>query len=183
MTCLQCPRTLDAAAVQALATPEMFERYLAASLRDALSSDPDFRRCFYPTCSSGQIHEGGNIFTCVACKRKSCIECHEEWHSDKACEELQEEKAVEQAALRQWKYLKEVDKHRRSGAISDQAAAVLVNGNAANAPIQLSRSTFDEAETAATVARHSDPCPGCPARIQKTEYDKQMHSQGPALTI
>ncbi|KAK4494559.1 hypothetical protein PRZ48_013915 [Zasmidium cellare] len=67
ITCSQCRAKLDQHDVKALAEPEVYERYLDAGLKALLSGDEDFMWCLSPACSSGQLHDGGDIFTCSSC--------------------------------------------------------------------------------------------------------------------
>lgn len=174
ITCAQCSNTLHQTDVQLLATPEVFERYLDTCLRLCMADDPNFRWCALGSCPSGQVHDGlqGNIFTCVECGHKSCVDCNTEWHSGQSCEEIQEEKA----ALRQWEYLKEVDAQRRRGSISDKAAAILVNRDAGEVSATVGRLVVEEAESSDTVEKHSKQCPSCRSRIQKIAYVNIQYS-------
>ena len=126
ISCAQCENVLHQNDIQAFASPPTFDRYLDNCIRLYISKDLNFRWCPYPSCTSGQVHDAGgqgNIFTCVTCERKSCVNCSSEWHAGRSCQEFKEE----QAAIRQWEYLKEVDRRRRCGKISDATAETLMN--------------------------------------------------------
>ncbi|KAF2483140.1 hypothetical protein BDY17DRAFT_142033 [Neohortaea acidophila] len=89
ISCAQCNNTLSQSAVRALATPAVYERYLDAELKAALSADPDFRWCLAPGCESGQVHTEGDIFCCTECGSKACVHCNVAWHEEETCEGYQ----------------------------------------------------------------------------------------------
>lgn len=177
IACITCDNKLHQNDIQAFGSPEFLTRYLNNSVRELLSADPDFRWCTSTSCSSGQIHgagAGANIFTCIACGHKSCIDCIADWHVGQTCEASRIERAArkaaqeaDEAAIEQWEYLKEVGRKRRRGSISDAAAAFLMTRAA---PSSLTRDALEEAENTATITRSSKQCPGCTRWIEKTEY-------------
>lgn len=178
IACVQCKNILHQNDIQAFALPRTFDRYLDNCIRLCVSNDQDFRWCTSASCTSGQVHDAGlngNILTCVKCKRKSCLDCNSEWHAGQSCEGFQEE----QAALRHWEYLKEVDKGRRSGKISDEAATTLLERSR---PTTLAEHAVDEAESSVTVTKHSKPCPGCNVRVQKNSCVSRISYCGNSLT-
>lgn len=64
-------------------------RYLDAELKALLSTDENFVWCLSPTCSSGQVHDGGDIFTCSSCGFRQCVECKTAWHAGQRCGQVQ----------------------------------------------------------------------------------------------
>ncbi|KAK5118181.1 hypothetical protein LTR85_008161 [Meristemomyces frigidus] len=89
ISCAQCSKLLGQGEVRALATPAVYERYLDSEFKATLSADPDFRWCIAPACKSGQVHSEGDIFRCVACAHKSCVNCNVAWHAGEGCEAFQ----------------------------------------------------------------------------------------------
>ena len=75
--------------IRELATPKVYQKYLDSEFKATLAEDDDFHYCIAPGCKSGQLHEGGNIFTCVTCKSKSCVTCSAAWHEDETCQVYQ----------------------------------------------------------------------------------------------
>ena len=166
ISCAQCPSKLHQNNIQAFASQTLFDRYHRATICLLLSKEQDFRWCVVGSCTSGQVHDTrseGNIFACVECGHKSCVDCNSEWHAGQTCEAFQEEKA----ALRQWEYLKSVDVQRRRGSISDKAASILVTRKRGVVSRTLGRLVVEEAESAEAIEKHSKRCPGCHSRIQK----------------
>ncbi|EME40887.1 hypothetical protein DOTSEDRAFT_74442 [Dothistroma septosporum NZE10] len=86
ISCIQCSNILVQSDIQKLATVSTYKAYEDASLKSVLSQDPDFRWCFATDCKSGQIHDGGDIFTCSSCGYKACVHCNVAWHSEETCE-------------------------------------------------------------------------------------------------
>ena len=96
IACAQCATVLDQRAFRTLAIPTVYEKYLDASLRIAVSADESFRYCINPSgCKSGQMHDiNYNIFRCFACSHKACSQCNVAWHEGESCEAYQENMSV-----------------------------------------------------------------------------------------
>lgn len=177
ISCVDCDNQLHQNDIQAVGSQEILTRYLHNSIRELLAADPNFRWCAAENCTSGQVHHtgaDGNIFTCVACGHKSCVDCIADWHAGQTCEAFSAERAAQQAArkaeeaaLEQWEYLKEVNRRRRRGSISDAAATLLMEQGT---PSALSSDAVEEAENTATITRSAKQCPGCTTWIEKIEY-------------
>lgn len=162
LSCPNCPRALDYEAVTGLATPEVFENYLTATLHAACLRTRIFRYCFYPSCNSGQIHEGDKIFTCESCRRKSCVDCHAEWHAGESCEVFQK---TPRPALLEWEQLKEQDLHRREQ--SAPGEVIEAGGSGESIAGIMMRVAVEQMAAAEIVEEISKPCPGCQRPIQK----------------
>lgn len=89
ISCAQCKNILGQSQIRELATPAVYQKYLDSEFKTTLAEDADFRFCIANGCQSGQVHEGGNIFTCVSCKSKACVTCNASWHEDETCEVYQ----------------------------------------------------------------------------------------------
>ncbi|KAK3664161.1 hypothetical protein LTR22_005126 [Elasticomyces elasticus] len=85
ISCAQCSNVLGQNEIRTLATPAVYERYLDASFKATMSAMPDFRWCMAAECKSGQVHSEGDIFSCVQCNHKACVNCNTAWHVDETC--------------------------------------------------------------------------------------------------
>ena len=82
---------------------DVLPRYEKKSLLAAFGAIPDFAMCLNPSCSSGQIHEGGRekpIMTCDTCGYKMCFVHQTPWHEGRTCEEHDTERKVSNAENR-----------------------------------------------------------------------------------
>ncbi|KAK4617727.1 E3 ubiquitin-protein ligase RNF19B [Fulvia fulva] len=86
ISCIQCSNVLVQSDIKKLCTGPVYTAYEDALLKAALSQDPDFRWCISPKCKGGQIHHGGDIFTCNSCRHKACVHCNVAWHPEETCE-------------------------------------------------------------------------------------------------
>ncbi|KAK5696574.1 hypothetical protein LTR97_007877 [Elasticomyces elasticus] len=89
ISCAQCSNVLGQNEIRTLATPAVYERYLDASFKATMSAMPDFRWCMAAECKSGQVHSEGDIFCCVQCSHKACVNCNTAWHADETCKVYQ----------------------------------------------------------------------------------------------
>ncbi|KAF2162571.1 hypothetical protein M409DRAFT_27193 [Zasmidium cellare ATCC 36951] len=87
--CAQCKTRLTQNDFRALATLDLSQRYLQLEARSHLSTDKDIVWCLAPDCTSAQVHEGGDIFKCIACGFRQCVACNTPWHTGLTCEEAQ----------------------------------------------------------------------------------------------
>ena len=87
--CAQCSNFLGQSEMRALATPATYQIFLDAEFKASLAADPDFRWCLSPKCTSGQVHDEGDIFRCVGCGYKACVTCEVAWHEGETCETFQ----------------------------------------------------------------------------------------------
>lgn len=59
--------------------------------RLAIESNPEFRWCAHPPCSSGQLHCSGSgkavVMTCQACGKRTCTHHRIAWHEGQSCEQ------------------------------------------------------------------------------------------------
>ena len=60
-------------------------RYLDAEIKATLAVDEQLRWCIAPGCKSAQVHTEGDIFRCIACAHRFCVNCNVDWHSDETC--------------------------------------------------------------------------------------------------
>ena len=54
-----------------------------------MAIDETFRWCINPACKYGQAHSEGDIFRCVECGHKACVNCNVDWHTDETCTTFQ----------------------------------------------------------------------------------------------
>lgn len=88
VTCPECKKELDHAAVKAYAADRDFQKYDTLLLRRVLRSLPDFRWCKNSTCGSGQEHSSGHaapVLRCHACNKRSCFTHDVPWHEGLTC--------------------------------------------------------------------------------------------------
>ncbi|KAL5637158.1 hypothetical protein ACGC1H_000966 [Rhizoctonia solani] len=67
------------------------KRYETLLVRRALENDPNFVQCKSPTCSWGQIHQGGAanpLVTCEQCNSQSCFTHNIPWHTGLTCKQF-----------------------------------------------------------------------------------------------
>lgn len=89
ISCAQCTTILGQNEIRLLATPAVYEKYLDAEFKATMSADLNFRWCIASGCTSGQIHSEGDIFRCVSCGHKACVNCNVAWHAGETCEAFQ----------------------------------------------------------------------------------------------
>ena len=90
-------------------------RYLDSEIKATLAVDEQLRWCIAPDCKSAQVHTGGDIFRCVVCAHRFCVNCNVDWHSDETC-------AVYQARIQA------VNKHEEDSAKAVEKIAKLCPG-------------------------------------------------------
>lgn len=84
----ECKRVLENYEIQHLITAKEFDQLENLLLRDALSTDSNFRWCQGPGCQSGHVHEGGyedNIWRCGECGFRVCVFHDNTWHEGETC--------------------------------------------------------------------------------------------------
>lgn len=128
--------------------------YLDSELRSTLSSDPNFHWCMSGSCSYGQLHFDGDIFTCQACGHKTCMACKVPWHGGETCIDYQERLHEEQLEPKRLV----TDNLNREANDGDKRTNLR------------KRQKEEEAEAAKTLRRVSKLCPGCARKVQKNGY-------------
>lgn len=85
--CPECHARLGYDDIRRGASAEDFEKYDRFAALSMLATDPRFRWCVAPGCSSGQIHEeqGGNFFKCAGCGYEHCVRHGIKWHEGESC--------------------------------------------------------------------------------------------------
>ncbi|KAK4546806.1 hypothetical protein LTR36_001538 [Oleoguttula mirabilis] len=87
-TCPECSEVLQYADIQRLADPAIFAEYDRVLARNLLGKEAEFRWCLNTSCTSGQLHIGGDaapLFRCSVCRQKYCITHNTAWHKGKSC--------------------------------------------------------------------------------------------------
>lgn len=170
--CAQCTCLLTQSEVKALASEEIYQRcvyikalspvrivtfayrYLDSELRATLSSDPNFYWCMSGSCSYGQLHFDGDIFTCQACGHKACMTCKAPWHGGETCYDYQA------------RVQEEHDGPQRFGMLG---IGEDIRGENEKKSLR-ERQQTEETEAAETLSRVSKLCPGCVRKVQKNGY-------------
>ncbi|KAK3721001.1 hypothetical protein LTR37_003291 [Vermiconidia calcicola] len=146
---------LDQADLKAVCTTELFERYLQLESEALLTIFPNFQRCMSGSCSSGQIHDGGDIFSCTACQYKHCMSCDVALHSGETCDLYQE--------------LSTKEKEKRKALLAKSA-------DIEKEAMELAKRTEkEEAEAAETLKKVAKLCPGCKRKVMKTSGCDHIH--------
>ena len=175
--CAQCSTLLGQGEVKAFATQEIYQRcaltrlrtsqrtnsqchisYLDSEVRAALSSDPNFYWCMSASCSHGQLHYDGDIFTCQACGHKTCMACTAPWHAGETCKDHQARMLEEQEEAEI-----SIQTGRQAGVeVSDEKKELR------------KRRRMEEEAAAKTLSKVSKLCPGCTRKVQKHGYVFRM---------
>ena len=90
LSCPECPALLGYVDVEKYASKTTFQRYDSLTMRDGISSDPNFRWCT-ANCGSGQVHSEGTenpLMICNSCRALSCFTHQSPWHEGKTCAEF-----------------------------------------------------------------------------------------------
>ena len=97
LSCPECPVLLRYADVQKYATKETYHKYDFLTMKNAVSSDPNFRWCTAAGCNSGQVHSEGAespLIICNSCRRMSCFTHQSPWHAGMTCLEFDNPQAA-----------------------------------------------------------------------------------------
>lgn len=177
--CAECNNVLEQSDIKALASQEVFDRYLNAELRAVLSSDPNFHYCTAASCDSGQVHDGEDIFTCVTCQHKVCMSCNVALHTGETCEAYQarimRETAEHEARLKREAAIeaartdkeKAVEMTRKEKEEEDAERARKAKEEEERQARE--RRDLEEAKSTVTLKRDTKVCPGCTRFVQKVE--------------
>lgn len=95
--CPECSALLEYADVAKFASKTIFQMYDSLMMRDAVSSDPNFRWC--TACSSGQVHSDGAespLIICTSCRAMSCFTHQSPWHEGITCVDFDNLKSPEE---------------------------------------------------------------------------------------
>jgi IBR domain, a half RING-finger domain len=91
LCCPECSALLGYADVEKYASKATFQRYDSLTMRDGISSDPNFRWCTASECNSGQVHAEGAespLMICSSCRMLSCFTHQAPWHEGMTCVEF-----------------------------------------------------------------------------------------------
>ena len=91
LNCPQCPALLGYADIKKYASKTTFQKYDSLTMRNVVSSDPNFRWCTATKCSSGQVHPDGvesPLIVCGSCRTLSCFTHQIPWHEGMTCVEF-----------------------------------------------------------------------------------------------
>lgn len=91
LSCPECPALFGYTDVEKHATKATFQKYDFLTMRNAVSSDPNFRWCTAAECSSGQVHPDGAespLMICDSCRGLSCFTHQSPWHEGMTCVEF-----------------------------------------------------------------------------------------------
>lgn len=97
LSCPECSALLRFADVQKFATEETFQKYDFLTMKNAVSSDPNFRWCTAARCNSGQVHSEAAespLIICNSCREMSCFIHQSPWHVGMTCLEFDNPQAV-----------------------------------------------------------------------------------------
>ena len=101
LNCPECPAMLGYADVKRNASVTTFQRYDSLTMRDGISSDPNFRWCTAPECRSGQFHSEGvesPLMVCNSCRALTCFTHQTPWHEGMTCAEFDNPEASRDVA-------------------------------------------------------------------------------------
>jgi IBR domain, a half RING-finger domain len=101
LCCPECPSLLGYADVEKYASKATFQRYDSLTMRDGISSDPNFRWCTASECNSGQVHSEGAespLMICNSCRMMSCFTHQAPWHEGMTCIEFDNPQSAQGAS-------------------------------------------------------------------------------------
>lgn len=130
LSCPECPALLRYADVQRYAARKTFQKYDFLTMKNAVSSDPNFRWCTAAGCNSGQVHQEGAespLIICNSCREMSCFIHQSPWHAGMTCLEVDNPQTagntpVNSHAPKAWEFLS------RFGNSWDRSCEITVGG-------------------------------------------------------
>lgn len=112
--CPLCDQPWDRSIIEIFTTHKALEQYDSKKAIKFSETMPDFRRCQSPTCSGGQLHDGGDnepIVTCLECGFRSCYTHRVAWHAGKSCAEYEAQMHQDNEAQKAVRLAKEENKY------------------------------------------------------------------------
>ena len=105
LQCLKCPEDVLQSEIKQVVDSKTFDKYLAFTVRQYLSQQPDTCFCLAPNCpyacinasfDSGSSPPGDQERHHFVCRQDECLsehcnKCKRAWHPNKTCEEFQSE--------------------------------------------------------------------------------------------